>query len=323
MVMLKTDEHLTPFIAHDIYVMEQFLKPERIKMIRDIWQEMLDYLESLLDRFMNDLPQDYRNRSLPEQPDIVWGERVIPNFRSTMEWLNESYIQRLNNDFDCYIGFSLGASTNGQREFSVDWMDEVEPEAAAKYQHLLFKAARLAEAIEHTIQQWSPGDLTHYFSQIGSHNSSFTYDPVIPPPLSYPVSRLNENIKVKADEKIPQTGFYLPNLPDSFPLFMWVSNNDVWELAGETRIPENDPEYPGSRILAPCTWTLIESVADTGNEHEHVTVFNVLAGQIATHSGYWFTIAKENSRQYFKQGEILPEIKSDWGEVYWQFDGEE
>ncbi|ENU92282.1 hypothetical protein F971_02171 [Acinetobacter vivianii] len=36
MVKLKTDEHLMPLIAHDIYVMEQFLKPERIKMIRDI-----------------------------------------------------------------------------------------------------------------------------------------------------------------------------------------------------------------------------------------------------------------------------------------------
>ena len=35
------------------------------------------------------------------------------------------------------------------------------------------------------------------------------------------------------------------------------------------------------------------------------------------------TVAQENSRQYFKEGEILPEIKSDWGEVYWQFDGEE
>jgi hypothetical protein len=69
MVKLKTDEHLMPLIAHDIYVMEQFLKPERIKMIRDIWQEMLDYLESLLDRFMTDLPSYYRNRSLPEQSD--------------------------------------------------------------------------------------------------------------------------------------------------------------------------------------------------------------------------------------------------------------
>ncbi|ENX05221.1 hypothetical protein F898_02163 [Acinetobacter courvalinii] len=69
MVKLKSDEYLMPFIAHYIYVMEKFLKPEQIKMIRDIWLEMLDYLESLLDRFMNDLPSDYCNYSLPEQPD--------------------------------------------------------------------------------------------------------------------------------------------------------------------------------------------------------------------------------------------------------------
>ena len=36
--------------------------------------------------------------------------------------------------------------------------------------------------------------------------------------------------------------------------------------ARRTRIPENDPEYPGSRILAPCTWTLIEKVADSSGE---------------------------------------------------------
>ena len=98
--------------------------------------------------------------------------------------------------------------------------------------------------------------------------------------------------------------------------------------ARRTRIPENDPEYPGSRILAPCTWTLIEKVADSSGElGETMNLFsrpaNVRSGQPATHSGYWFTVAVENSRQYFKQGEVLPEIRNqDWGEVYWQFDGE-
>ncbi len=48
---------------------------------------------------------------------------------------------------------------------------------------------------------------------------------------------------------------------------------------------------------------------------------SIRAGQVCPKSGYWFTVAQENSRQYFKQGEVLPEIKSDWGEVYWQFDG--
>nr|WP_308463369.1 hypothetical protein [Acinetobacter junii] len=51
---------------------------------------------------------------------------------------------------------------------------------------------------------------------------------------------------------------------------------------------------------------------------------SIRAGQVCPKSGYWFTVAQENSRQYFKQGEVLPEIKNqDWGEVYWQFDGEE
>ncbi len=318
----------TPLIAHDIYVMEQFLEPERIKMIRDIWKEMLEYLESLLDRFMNNLPPDYRNRHLPEQPDIVWGERVIPNFRSTMEWLNECYIQRLNNDFSCYISFSLRSSINGQREFSADWMDEVEPKAAAKYEYLLFKAYGLSEAIEHTVQQWAPGSLTHYFAQIGSHDSSFEYDPVTPPPLSYPIYRLNESVKVKTGEKVPQTGFYLPDLPDSFPCLLIEFDDEILGMADETRIPENDPEYPGSRILAPCTWTLIERVADSGGgsglkKEQFKRVTTVQGGQSATRSGYWLTVAQQESRQYFKQGEILPEIKNqDWGEVYWQFDGE-
>lgn len=48
---------------------------------------------------------------------------------------------------------------------------------------------------------------------------------------------------------------------------------------------------------------------------------SVRAGQVCPKSGCWFTVAQENSRQYFKQSEILPDIKSDWGEVYWQFDG--
>lgn len=38
---------------------------------------MLDYLESLLDRFMNDLPSDYCNYSLPEQPDAKEKVQVV------------------------------------------------------------------------------------------------------------------------------------------------------------------------------------------------------------------------------------------------------
>ena len=46
------------------------------------------------------------------------------------------------------------------------------------------------------------------------------------------------------------------------------------------------------------------------------------ANQPCPKSGYWFTLAKENSRAYFKQGDIMPDYPNNqWGEVIWQFDG--
>ena len=49
-----------------------------------------------------------------------------------------------------------------------------------------------------------------------------------------------------------------------------------------------------------------------------------LAGQPCSKSGYWFTLAKADSRSYFRQGETMPDYpNNNWGEVIWQFDGEE
>ena len=47
------------------------------------------------------------------------------------------------------------------------------------------------------------------------------------------------------------------------------------------------------------------------------------AGQPCSKSGYWFTLAKADSRSYFRQGETMPDYpNNNWGEVIWQFDGE-
>lgn len=48
------------------------------------------------------------------------------------------------------------------------------------------------------------------------------------------------------------------------------------------------------------------------------------AGQPCPKPGYWFTLAKADSRAYFKQGDIMPDYhNNNWGEVIWQFDGEQ
>lgn len=58
------------------------------------------------------------------------------------------------------------------------------------------------------------------------------------------------------------------------------------------------------------------------NQEKTMSIFSIKAGEKCPQQGYWLTVAKENSRQYFKQGDTLPNVKSDWGDVHWQFDGD-
>jgi len=44
------------------------------------------------------------------------------------------------------------------------------------------------------------------------------------------------------------------------------------------------------------------------------------AGESCPREGYWFTPAKVGSRRHFKQGETMPEFKSDYGLTIWQWD---
>lgn len=66
-----------------------------------------------------------------------------------------------------------------------------------------------------------------------------------------------------------------------------------------------------------------EIINHPDNQAKDESIFSVKAGEKCPQNGFWFTVAQENSRQYFKQGEALPNVISDWGEVYWQFDSEE
>ncbi|AXV83405.1 hypothetical protein CJO92_17510 (plasmid) [Ralstonia solanacearum] len=47
------------------------------------------------------------------------------------------------------------------------------------------------------------------------------------------------------------------------------------------------------------------------------------AGQPCPKSGYWLTPAKAGSRKYFQQGEIMPDIASDYGSTIWQWDNDQ
>src|SRR5574343_154913 len=46
---------------------------------------------------------------------------------------------------------------------------------------------------------------------------------------------------------------------------------------------------------------------------------NVPAGSPCPEAGWWFTLAKANSRQFFKAGAIMPEVGGDYGLTFWQW----
>ena len=47
------------------------------------------------------------------------------------------------------------------------------------------------------------------------------------------------------------------------------------------------------------------------------------ANQPCPREGYWFTPAKAGSRRLFKQGEVMPDLKSDYGLTIWQWDADQ
>jgi hypothetical protein len=67
---------------------------------------------------------DYRSRQLPEQPDIVWGERVLPNFRDTLQGLCTGYIMVSHEDL-AGLHFAHGPKNDfkGQMDFWSGWMN--------------------------------------------------------------------------------------------------------------------------------------------------------------------------------------------------------
>nr|WP_257219922.1 hypothetical protein [Acinetobacter sp. YH12239] len=68
----------------EIFLLERYSSAEYFKEPVDAFEQTLTAAERALELFMSDLPYDYRDRHISEQPDVIWGEHVLPNFRSTM-----------------------------------------------------------------------------------------------------------------------------------------------------------------------------------------------------------------------------------------------
>lgn len=313
----------TPLIPQEIFLLERYCSQGRYADMRDAWRAMLDHAEDMLDQFMLHIPKSYRNRPLPEQPDIVWGERVLPNFRDTMRLLNEGYIKLTHGDYEA-LGRSnaVTGDVRGQTmDYSASWMNEVEPGSEARYYELLYQASDLAWPIKLTSSgTWSQGDLTTNYAKV-------VKEPLNPPP-SWPIYRLSPLVQVRTGERVPQTGIYLPNVDYGFPTLLIKSDDPLLGEANEAFVTL-DPALSEESGYRPALWTLVERVADesdlpstpaiAASASADNGILRTKAGEPCPRAGIWKSIDAKGISRSYKDGEMMADLGSSYGLTIWQW----
>lgn len=305
----------TPLIPQEIYLLERYSSLEYFGLMRDEFAACVKAAENALAEFMKHLPPDYRSRREFDQPDLVWGERILPNLQWTLQGLNDGYIALSRGDLDA-LGMAGNVDTSFAsiiRDYFSDWMPE--PFQIAYDKHLSL-AWKMASNISRTQQgNWRRDTLASGYEERA-------FGP-LSPPSSWPVYNLNYAVRVKTDDEVPQNGVYLPDASGSCAEFL-IAGYEAWEAK-----VMNHPDNPEDRSFThqPTVWTLIERVADGGGTGSglqgslgsETRRSNVSAGSPCPEAGWWFTPAQAGSRRYFKAGENMPSVGGDYGLTFWQW----
>ncbi|QFS16371.1 hypothetical protein FHP22_01900 [Acinetobacter indicus] len=290
----------------EIYLLERYSSAEYFSELVDTFKNMLDAAEDALELFMQDLPYDYRNRHISQQPDVVWGEHVLPNFRSTLEALNYGYKRLLEGDLSAlqYAGNVVTDFRGQTADYLADWMDE---ENYRKFNHWQNEASILSSNIKATVfGNWPMTFLTEKYDAeyLGELNL----------PSSLPIYKLNQNIIVQTGETVPQDGIFIPEIQEASSQLLLKGHDAIEALVG---LDEYCPQYDHKEDTK---WVLVERIANEGGSSETIQFENLkgFAGQICQRTGSWWSPANQLQSRYFEQGEVFPEIENNsWGETIW------
>lgn len=305
----------TPLIPQEIYLLERYSSLEYFGEMRDAWAQVVAVVDEVLEHFSAKLPADLRKRHLSEQYDIVWGERVQPNFRNTLQGLNQGYIRLSHGDLSALGGASSvrNASIGQGRDYMTDWMPS---ELEERFYHWMHIANVHARTIYFTESGWYKGSLVADYS-------SDSFGP-LNPPQSWPQYRLRPEVQLKTGDIVTRSGIYLPACDDGVAVLQIEGYEVLTAYVGR------DPVTTHAVREEATTWTLVERIADSGGGVPGAPdpvlagiILRVEAGQPCTREGYWFTPSKANSRRRFTVGEQMPEIGSDYGATIWQWDVEQ
>jgi hypothetical protein len=303
----------TPLIPQEIYLLERYSSLDYFGQMRDAWAKMIAVAEEALRDFMLKLPADYRSRDLSHQPDIVWGERVLPNFRSTLESLNAGYILLSHGDLNSLaLSGNVQSDIKGQTsDFPAEWMPK---ELEDQFWHWQFEAGTRARNISSSEEAgWNVGELSARYKD--------RFRGTLNPPASWPIYRPSTTSRVKTGDPVVRTGVYLPACSDSCAALLIKDYEAFAATVGY------DPKTMQNTSEVPTVWTLVERIADSGGgapgENDPIKAgvrLRCEARQPCPREGFWFTPARPNSRRHFKAAEPMPDVGGDYGITIWQWD---
>jgi hypothetical protein len=302
----------TSLNPQEIYLLEQYTSLNYFGEMRDAWEKMLVVAEDALEEFMHKLPLDYRRRHQSEQPDVVWGQRVLPNFRDTMNALNKGFIEITHGNLKGlgYASAVKNDSIGQSRDYPEFWMTDAQSKAFGQWQS---EASDYASNITTSLESWTMNDLRDDAAREYRYSKIQAFPPV------WPSYKLNAAYSGKTDEIVRKTGIYLPEVDDSCAAFFIEGDAFYMAYVGI------DPVTYHKLSEEPTTWTLVERASDSSNMAIAPSLIatgqlRCEAGQPCPQAGFWFTPAQTNSRRLFKQGDTMPSLGGDYGVTIWQWD---
>ncbi|WP_255581758.1 hypothetical protein [Cupriavidus sp. AU9028] len=273
-------------------MLERYSSREYFGRMRDAWQEVVEYVDERLSRLMARLPSEVRSRPLPMQADIVWGQRVLPNFRNSAQILDDAFIRLTHGDSGALrFANAVTSAVRGQYDFSPNWLDELEPGGVAKYWTLLSCADQLAGNVTTTASSgWVSGML--------SHNYSAQWSGELDPPAVWPRYALDGTVQVRTGATTPESGVYLPDVANASAQF---------HIAGSAAAPAligSDGKQYISEV--PTVWTrvrridgqpVVDGLANLLITDSEIDSVRVPGGQPCPKTGWWFTPSQAQSRR--------------------------
>ena len=289
----------------EIFLLERYSSPAYFKEMRDAFAHMLEAAEYALELFVNDLPLDYRTRAINRQPDIVWGERVLPDLRDTLDNLNVGYRKLLKGNLAAigYGGNVESAFRAINMDYDIDWMPEQQQRDYDKWER------------EASLRAFNMG-ITSYFGWCLYdliENYSIESRGALNAPESWPIYSLNQQYSIEVDEVVPVAGIYVPNRADASAQVLLDGM-----LANEANVGY-DPDTTHSVGRAPVTWMLVERIADSGGGSSAVPESSrCAADQPCPQTGYWWSPASQKL-QHFQADDIMPDMTIEIWETIWYY----